>query len=119
MWLTEADQEVFCTYIPHVQEDPIEEDPIEEDPIVEEPIEEDPIEDEEYVPPPAVKTGGRTKAPLSPALDRTTLDKRVDDLIPTLQNIAEAENTGLIILLLIVLAKLCGRFGWKSLAKLL
>ena len=47
------------------------------------------------------------------------MEKRVDDIIPPLQAIADAENTSLVQLLLIVLVKLCRRIGLSSLAKLL
>ena len=62
---------------------------------------------------------GRSKAPFSSSLHRSTVEKRVDAIIPPLQAIADAENTSLIQLLLIVLVKLCRRIGLPSLAKLL
>ena len=105
LWRTEAEQKEFCHRLP-CQNDIPEEEHVEDD-------------DVEYVLPVAVKCGGRRKAPLSPALGRTTLDKRVDDILPKLQEIADSEYTGLIQFLLIVLAKLCSRFRWKKLAKLL
>ena len=92
MWLTEAQHEEFCPRIPEEPQEPQEPEETEE---TQEPVE--PIEDEdpEYIPPPAVKTGGRLKAPLSAAMDRNTLDRRVDAVIPPLQDIADAENTTL------------------------
>ena len=77
------------------------------------------LEDEDYVPPTAPKTGGRPKAPLSHALGRTTLQRRVDGIIPALQEIADSENTALMPFLVIVLVILCCHSGWKKLTKLL
>ena len=112
MWLAGAEQEEFCPRIPPVQEEHHREDIVEDDPVVED-------DDADYLPPAAPRPPGRQKAPLSPALDRSTVYKRVDNLLPSLQEIADAENTDLLPLLIIVLATLCGKYGWHNLANFL
>ena len=53
-------------------------------------------------------------------MTRGNLDKRVNEIMPKLEAIAESENTDLVPLLIIVLVKLCQRItlGFKELAKL-
>ena len=52
-------------------------------------------------------------------LHRSTIDKRVDGIMPSLEHIANVENTPLLQLLLIVMVKICRRLGLQALAKLL
>ena len=74
--------------------------------------------DEVYVPSPPRRHSG-PKSPLTSALTRQAIDIRVNAVLPPLQAIADAENTPLPQLLLIVLVKLCRGLGLAYLAKLL
>ena len=121
LWLTWAEKEEFCRYILPPEEEPLE--VIEAEPA--EAIEVEPVEegmedeDEDYVPPAVSKTGGRPKSPLTPALDRSTLYRRVSARIPALQEMADLENTNIMQFLIIVLVFLCNQCGWTKLAKVL
>ena len=101
-WLASAKHKEFCNYFP----------------VTAIASNEKTTADEDYVPS-LPKHAGPSKAPLSSTLHRSTIDKRVDAIIPPMQAIADSENTSLVQLLLIVLVKLCRRLGWATLAKLL
>ena len=100
-WCKDAEMQEFCQHLPAAAA------ALHED-----------TGDVEYVPTPPARPG-RSKAPLSSTLNRSTVDKRVDAVLQPLQDIADAENTPIVQLLLIALVKLCRRCHWTSLAKLL
>ena len=81
MWLADVAKEEFCPRIPPVQE---EQQPI-EDLVEDYPVEDE--DDDDYLPPAAPRPPGRQKAPLSPVLDRSTLQKRIDNILLPLQKL--------------------------------
>ena len=79
------------------------------------------VNSEEYVPKssPPKRPRHPPKKPLTDSLDSSTINKRVSNIMPDLQEIADTENTSLLQLLIIVLVKLCRHFNFPNLANLL
>ena len=103
-WISDAKNEEFCRYLPEVN-----------------PIIEIPNSDEDYAPgsSPRKRAKHPPKKPLSDSLNSSTINKRVDNVMPSLQRIANSENTGLMRFLLIALVKLCRRLNFPNLANML
>ena len=103
-WISDAKNEEFCKYLPEVNE-----------------VIESCSSDEEYVPgsSPPKRPRHPPKKPLTDSLDSSTINKRVNNIMPDLQEIADIENTSLLQLLIIVLVKLCRHFNFPNLANLL
>ena len=100
-WLSDAKCKEFCKFLPP----PISHSDTDND------------SDTDYVISP--KRQKCTKSPITSNLNRSTIQKRVKDILPSLESIAEAENTDLVQLLLIVLSRQCKGLGWVNLAELL
>ena len=105
-WTSDSRIEEFCKYLPCSNE------------IIED-REKDCDSDYVVTPPKRGRQHMYTKQPLSANLHRSTIEKRVDAVLPSFESIAECENTSLVQLLLITLVRVCKRLGWTSLAKIL
>ena len=103
-WTSGSKKEEFCRYLPEADE-----------------VIENNSSDEEYIPgaSPPKRPRHRPKKPLTDSLNSSTINKRVSNIMPTLQDIADTENTSLMQFLIIVLVKLCRRFNFPNLANLL
>ena len=104
-WSVDAKNENFCTYLPQENEDVNREES---------------SSDSDYLPNYSQSDmHSSTKKPLTSKLSRSAISKRVKAIIPSLQSIADSENTSLVQLLIIVLVHICTNLRWTTLAKLL
>ena len=100
-WVANAKNEIFCKYLP--PENVNRQD-----------------SDTDYFPssPKRVKYC-KSKLPITKELGQSAISRRVKAVMPSLQAIADSENTTLFQLLIIVLVKICKKLHWATLAKLL